>query len=401
MKRTLSTAVLVADPEEDFSLVLGGPLYQLWRRLHAAGPTLDLLMRRMIGIPLVAWLPLLVLTVYEGVAIGRVVPVPFLHDLDAHARFLVAIPLLLLAEVVIHQRIRPVVRQFVDAGIVTPEVLPSFRAAIDRAMRLRNSLAVESILAVGVFGFGWIVWTETSSLTTSTWYTIVDPAGRRFTFAGRWYLHVSIPIFQFLFYRWYFRLFVWFLFLWRVSRLDLRLTPTHPDRAGGLGFLASAPIAFALVILAQAIVVSAVIGSRILFQGETLHANRYVIAGFVILQLLLVLGPLCVFAPMLLALKRRGRREYGALAARYTREFHEKWIGGAAPPDEPLVGSADIQSLADLANSYEVVRGIGAVPFGRDTIIQVAVPALIPFVPLALTVLPAEEILKKLLGMLL
>jgi len=294
-----------------------------------------------------------------------------------------------------------VVRQFVDAGIVTPEVLPGFRAAIDRAMRLRNSLAVEVILAVGVFGFGWMVWTETSSLTTSTWYTIVEPAGRRFTLAGRWYSHVSIPIFQFLFYRWYLRLFVWFLFVWRVSRLDLRLTPTHPDRAGGIGFLASAPLAFALVILAQAIVVSAVIAGRILFQGETLHANRYVIGGFVVLQVLLVLGPLCVFTPMLLALKRLGRREYGALAARYTREFHEKWIEGAAPPDEPLVGSADIQSLADLANSYEVVRGIRAVPFGRDTIIQVAVPALIPFAPLALTVIPAEEILKKLLGMLL
>jgi len=401
MKRIPNAGPLFAEPEVDFSLVLGGPLYQLWRRLHAAGPTLDLLMRRMIGIPLVAWLPLLVLTAYEGIAFGRVVPVPFLYDLDAHARFLVAIPLLLVAEVVIHQRIRPVVRQFVDAGIVTPVVLPGFRAEIDRAMRLRNSLAVESILAVGVFGFGWMLWTETSSLTTSTWYTIVDPAGRHSTLAGRWYLHVSIPIFQFLFYRWYFRLFVWFLFLWRVSRLDLRLTPTHPDRAGGLGFLASAPLAFALVILAQAIVVSAVIAGHILFQGDTLQANRYVVAGFVILQLLIVLGPLCVFAPKLLALKRRGRREYGTLAARYTREFHEKWIGGAAPPDEPLLGSADIQSLADLANSYEVVRGIRAVPFGRDTILQVAVPALIPFAPLALTVVPAEEIIKKLLGMLL
>jgi hypothetical protein len=400
MKPTPNTGAPLAEPEEDF-FVLGGPLYQLWRRLHAAGPSLDLLARRIISIPLVAWLPLLVLTAYEGVAIGRVVPVPFLYDLDVHARFLVAIPLFLLAEVVIHQRIRLVVRQFVIAGIVTPEVLPGFRAAIDRAMRLRNSLAVELILAVAVFGFGWMVWTEASSLATSTWYAIVDPTGRRFTLAGQWYIHLSIPIFQFLFYRWYFRLFVWFLFLWRVSRLDLRLTPTHPDRAGGLGFLASAPIAFAPVILAQTIVVSAVIADRIFFQGDTLHANRYVIAGFVILQLFLVLGPLCVFAPKLLALKRRGRREYGTLAARYTREFHEKWIEGAALPDEPLLGSADIQSLADLANSYEVVRGIRAVPFGRDTIIQVAVPALIPFAPLALTVVPAEEILKKLLGMLL
>ena len=123
MKPTLNTRSPLAEPEEDFSLVLGGPLYQLWRRLHATGPALDLVMRRVIGIPLMAWLPLLVLTAYEGVAIGRV-PVPFLCDLDAHARFLVAIPLFLLAEVVIHQRIRLVVRQFVDAGIVTRRCSP-------------------------------------------------------------------------------------------------------------------------------------------------------------------------------------------------------------------------------------------------------------------------------------
>jgi hypothetical protein len=84
------------------------------------------LARRLIGISLVAWLPLLVLTAFEGVAIGHAVPVPFLYDLDAHARFLVAISLFILAEVVVHQRIHPVVRQFVDAGIVTPEALPGF-----------------------------------------------------------------------------------------------------------------------------------------------------------------------------------------------------------------------------------------------------------------------------------
>jgi len=394
-----STPVL--EEQEEFSLVLGGPLYQLWRRLHVAGPALDLLARRIIGIPLVAWLPLLVLTAYEGVAIGHAVHVPFLYDLDAHARFLVAIPLFLLAEGVVHQRMRPLVRHFVDAGIVTPEVLPQFQAAIARALRLRNSLAVELTLVVLVFSLGWMLWKEGTSLGISTWYTISDGAGQRLTVAGQWYLHVSIPIFQFLFFRWYFRLVIWVLFLWRVSRLDLRLTPTHPDRAGGLGFLAGGPIAFALVILAQSALLSALIGNRILFQGATLVSFKYEIAAFVIIQLALILGPLCVFAPTLLALKRQGRREYGALAARYTREFHEKWIGGGAPADEALVGSGDIQSLADLANSYEVVKGMRAVPFGRDTIIQVAVPAVAPLLPLVLTVVPADEILRKLLGMLL
>jgi hypothetical protein len=272
---------------------------------------------------------------------------------------------------------------------------------VGNIFRLRNSLTVELLLAVGVFGFGWLLWQEMMRLGTSTWYTIVDPAGWRLTLAGQWYVHVSIPLSQFLLYRWYFRLFVWFLLLWRVSRLDLQLTPTHPDQAGGLGFLAGGPIAFALLILAQSAFLSASIGNRILFQGASLDAFQYEIAAFVVLQILLMLGPLIVFAPTLLALKRRGRREYGVLAARYTREFHAKWIGGAAPPGEPLMGSADIQSLADLANSYQVVQGVRVVPFGRNTIIQVAMAALVPFVPLVLTVVPAAEILKRLLRMLL
>ena len=155
------------------------------------------------------------------------------------------------------------------------------------------------------------------------------------------------------------------------------------------------------MILAQSVFLAVFIAARIFFQGATLPRFQYEIVAFLVLQLVLVLGPLCVFAPALLALKRRAQREYGALASRYTQEFHEKWIGGGAPAGEPLVGSGDIQSLADLANSYDVVRGMRAVPFGRDVIVQLAVAALIPFAPLLLTVVPAEQILKSLLGMLL
>src|SRR5262245_62272810 len=54
-ERSLTTAGTLAAPE-DFSLVLGGPLYQLWRRLHISGAGLELLVRRMLVIPLVAWL---------------------------------------------------------------------------------------------------------------------------------------------------------------------------------------------------------------------------------------------------------------------------------------------------------------------------------------------------------
>jgi hypothetical protein len=120
---------------------------------------------------------------------------------------------------------------------------------------------------------------------------------------------VSIPIFQFLATRWAYRLFVWLFLLWRISRLDLKLTPSHPDRAGGLGFLAEAPIALSTLILAFATVLSAHIAARIFYQDATPFGFRYEIVAFVLLQLLAALGPLCAFSPRLVALKRRGRRD--------------------------------------------------------------------------------------------
>jgi len=386
---------------QDFSLVLGGPLYQLWRRLFLAGPALELLTRRMIGIPLVAWLPLLVLTTFQGLAVGHAVAVPFIYDFAVHARFLVAVPILLLAELVVHERIQRVVQQFLKEGLVPAETLPGFRDAIASTMRLRNSLIIEVALAVFAFGFGWAVWRGDTGLTNSTWFASIEGGHPRATLAGWWYLHISIPMFQFLLYRWYFRLFVWFVFLKRVSRLSLRLTPTHPDRAGGLGFVGSAAHAFVPVIVAQSIVLSAVVGSRIVFHGRSLVSFQYEIAAFLILELLLVLGPPCVFMRTLLDLKRQGRREYGVLAARYTSAFHAKWIEGGALPDEPLLGSSDIQSLADLANSYTVIGEMKPVPFGKETIVQVVGAAAIPLLPLALSIVPADQILQRLLGLLL
>ena len=124
------------------------------------------------------------------------------------------------------------------------------------------------------------------------------------------------------------------------------------------------------------------------------------IALVVIFMLCVVLCPLLVFAPQLAQAKRTGSREYGVLAERYVREFDAKWVRGGAPVDEPLVGSADIQSLADLGNSYQVVRGMRIVPVRKEDVLRLVGATLAPIVPLALTMMSLEELLKKLIGVL-
>ena len=141
-----------------------------------------------------------------------------------------------------------------------------------------------------------------------------------------------------------------------------------------------------------------VVANPIFFAGAKLPDFKMEIIGAVALLLLIVLGPLLAFSPCVLRAKRTGLREYGRLASRYVREFDRKWVRGGATADEPLLGSGDLQSLADLGNSFQVIREIRPVPFGRDTVIQLVVFTVIPLLPLLLTMMPLEELIRKLLG---
>jgi hypothetical protein len=119
----------------------------------------------------------------------------------------------------------------------------------------------------------------------------------------------------------------------------------------------------------------------------------------VLFLLCAVLGPLLVFAPQLSAARRKELREYGTPDESYVREFDAKWLRAAAPSNERLVGSADIQSLADLANSYEVVRTMSFAPFSKGAVLQLAAATLIPVAPLLLTMMPLDQLLKILFGL--
>ena len=389
----MNTAALT--PE--FSLVVGGPLYQLWRGTRLADDALRLLRRRILAIVLLAWAPLLLLSIAEGHAWGDGVRLPFLYDVEVQVRLLIAVPLLVLAETFVHHRMQPVVRQFLDRGLIPDAARPQFDAAIASAIRLRNSAAAEVLLIAFVYFVGVRLWRTEVALDVTSWYGSTAQGRLQPSLAGWWLGLVSVPLFQFLFLRWYLRLFIWTRFLWQVSQIDLRLVPMHPDRAGGLGFLGAVAYAFSPLLLAQGTMLSGMMANQIFYAGATLLAFRVHLVGLVAVLLFAILGPMLVFAPKLAAAKRAGLREYGALAQRYVREFDAKWLRGGAPADEPLIGAADIQSLADLGNSFEVVNGMRWVPFAGQTVLQLAITTLLPVLPLMLTMISLEELLNQLL----
>lgn len=359
----------------DFSLVLGGPLF--------------------------AWLPLLILSALEGHLLGYGVAVPFFLDLEVHIRFLVAVPLLIIAELIVHRRMRPIAQSFLQRNLIPEAALLRFERAVTSAFRLRNSALAEALLIIFVYVVGvLVIWHQYIALSAATWYGAPSAGGTKLSAAGLWYGYVSLPIFQFLLVRWYFRLLIWTRFLWHVSRIRLSLIPTHPDRLCGLGFLPNTAYAFVVLIVAHGALASAQIANRIFFLGARLPDFKFEIASLLFFLLCVVFGPLLVFSSQLADAKRTGLREYGTLAQRYVREFDFKWLRGGAPADEPFVGSGDIQSLADLSNSFEVVREIRIVPVTGNALLQLAAAMLAPILPLALTMMPLEELLKRLFDIL-
>ena len=267
-------------------------------------------------------------------------------------------------------------------------------------MRLRNSVVVEVALLVFVYTAGLWVWKHQIALGAASWYAIPDAAGMHLTPAGLWNVFVSVPIFQFILLRWYFRFFLWFWFLWRVSRLNLRLVAIHPDRAAGLGFLGRSTHAFAPILVAQGALLSALIASQILYAGQQLMAFKVEVASFLVFFVVIVFSPLAVFTPSLASAKRQGLRRYGSLASRYVGEFEEKWMQDGAAGDDQLMGSGDIQSLADLGNSYSVVQETRLVPFGVTDVTRLAAGAAAPLLPLLLTILSPDELVTRVMQVL-
>jgi hypothetical protein len=371
-----------------FSICRGGPLYHLGRRVGLLrGP--GGLARPGLALALVTWVPLLVLTVVEG-AVSSGPRIGFWQSVGTHVRLLVAIPLLFSAEAVFDRRIADVLRQIQKAGLILPRDEPRLTAAVRQAIRWRDAWGIEAALVILTAVLIVAGLRADLPLDAATWRTDADGGT---TAAGWWYVLVCIPVFQFLCWRWGWRLLIWTRFLWRLSRLDLQLIPTHPDAAGGLAGFGVAHVDLAPISLALSAVLSASYAEQILFAGVPPAAFAISLAAAIIGGTLALIAPLALFTPKLIEVKQRALLEYGTLAAGYTRAFAAKWLRTDPAPDEPMLGTPDLQSLADLGSSFELIRNMTVLPIVPSQILLLAIAAALPFAPLILLVIPLDQLI--------
>lgn len=381
-----------------FSLVIGGPFYRALQRMRLVecpGPNIR---GRTLAVVLLIWAPLLLLSIAAGTAIGDKVRIPLLYDYSIYWRIFVGLPLLLVSEIVIDPWIRRVASTFETSGIVREEDLPAYHAVLERIARLRDSSLVESFLAVLAF-FPFFLYTgqEWVSSDVSTWhgsmYGGLSPA-------GWWFALLSSPVMRFLVLRWIWRYVLWTVFLSSVARLNLNLIPTYPDLLGGLGFLLIAQRHFGILFAALGSVIAGQFANSIAYSGASFAAAEVPMIVFIVLSVLVVLGPLTVFSPKLFETQRRGLGEHGRAARRLTSEFDAKWVTHPHPR-ESMLGNPDPSSLIDYISSYQVIRQMKIMPISKTLVIQVALQAAAPLAIVWFFATPLDQIVKTLLKMLM
>ena len=386
---------------QPLQLFEGGPLWRLLLRTRLVVPPRAMLVRRIAALVALTWLPLVVLTLAAGSAFGRV-ELPFSRDLVVHVRFLLAVPVLILGEVMLQRSLTGVLRYLGMSGAVPPSEEPKLVNILETARGRRDSLLVELLLLAVAFGGAALAFSQTRELFLglSSWRMHPVAAGGELTAAGMWHAMISVPLFQFLLLRWLWRLLIWAGVLRGISKLDLGVVASHPDHAGGLGFIGIGQIGFAGFVFAINAVIAASIGEGVMHGAYTLAAQRGAIVGAIVISLVLVLAPLAVFIGPLSRARAVGRLRYGALASHHGRYFEERWLATEDPPTKEILEAPDISSLADVQPGFDRVYRMRPLLVGRSEIVPLALAAALPYAPLALLVMPLSEILKKLLGAL-
>lgn len=388
---------------DNFSLMRGGPTYRFVRALGRLTPSIHL-DRLMLGLlVLLSFLPMALLAWRDGTLLGGGVELPLLDDYYTLARFLVAMPLLVLAARFSDRTLRGTMWQLFRGGLVAPGHHARFARVLARAHRLRDGWLPECLCLVPAFLPSFALLLQPGLIPVqlpelTTWR--FDAAGRP-TSAGAWLHFAAAPLFRFLVLLWLWRLLLWSWLLWRFSRMHLDLRPAHPDLCGGLRFLGLAQCRFAVLSAAGAILLCGYGANQMLHAGQSLHGLRYLIFGYAIVSTLL-LAPLALMSIAMARAKRHGLARYDALGHGLAKAFDTKWKRNAAPAaSSAMLDSPHPSALADFSGVYGNIVGMSLVPVTRWHMLRMVLAALVPFVPLAFIAMPVDELAPQLVQILM
>jgi hypothetical protein len=374
-------------------VLFDGPLQDLGRRLGLVRGTNTFGLGVALG--LTTWAVLFVLALLQG-SFDKFFSMAVL---GVHVRLLLAVPLLFLCETWVAPRMADFVRNLVGTGVVTEKDKPALAAIIRRIGRLSDPWLAEVFFLLLAFGIPlseWVFGVQALPGQSGSVATLLTETGGHFGPVLGWYLLFCLPLFRFLILRWLWHLVLWCYFLWRVQKLDLQLIPTHPDQTAGLGYLEVVHEHFVPLAAAVSMVYSACFAENITSGAMPFETLTLLIPLVFLAVAVLFVGPLFIFSSKLWCCRINGWSAYMGMASRYVNTFDRKWIQGENPAAEPLLGTPDMQSLADLNNSVNIVRELRWIPAGKRLLFSLAAAVIVPLLPLLLLKYPLAELAAKL-----
>jgi hypothetical protein len=374
----------------EVSLVRGGPFYRAEQMLGLIHPSRWNLGRRIAALIAISWLPLFLITAL----LNPTGLYSLLMDYRVHSRLLVAVPALLIGEIVMDLRFREIFAYIRQADLLKAPDTTYMDGVVATLGRLRDAFLPELIVLVAI-----IVRIATSYrglVDTTPWMGQESGGDFHFTAAGWYSVLVSAPVWDFLLGLALWRWLLWAFFAFQLSRRDLQLTPTHPDQRGGLGFLGVTVSAFAPTAFALTSVIAATLRHNIVRHGAHLKDFKLDAIVLAIIVVLVALGPLLFFVPSLTALRRRGVLEYGVLGQLQSTEFEEKWILHRAGHEVDFFMAPEINALTGFGNKYEKIEQLQPFPADIPSLYGLAASVVIPALFVILTEIPFAVVLKDL-----
>jgi len=321
------------------------------------------------------------------------VPEPLLQHFGVHVRFLVAVPLFIIDDALAQWVLEEIIPYFVHSGLVRDADRQRFAAIVESARHWRDGwrpLVGIAGIVIALIVVSPAVW-DAHELS----WAVSDPPLRALRFGIFWFRYVSLPIFLTLVLVWLWRLALSTALMWRISRLDLALVPTHPDEAAGLGFLEAVPMAF----IAPAFAISAVLSGRwahdVIYHGVTLSSLAISMGTFVVATALLILVPLLVFMRPLGAARRIALFEYGTLVGEQHRRLRRRWILNELLSDDAMLDAPELGPGAYSGRLYDAVWRMLPIPVGKRSVLAILALIALPLVPLVAAEMHLGDALMK------
>lgn len=391
-----------------FDLVHNDRFTRLLQQLRLMGADGAGVRRRLIAIPIIMYLPQLLLAAIDGVLFTSEPSASFLLDFAAITQYLVAIPLLLAADLLINPIVGDVVQHFRNSGVVRVDDREPFDGYCARAQRLVRSGRVDIMFLIGalLFAWSWIIpdlQRAAAEPDFLAWQVIRSEGGVRLSLPVLYAGVIASPFFLYLHFRWIWKAMIWTWLLRKVSRFHLRVHSFHPDRSGGLYFLSRAQGAFGILIFSVGCVIASTVGYNMLIKQADVMAiaNILVLIPYVVGAPLVFLIPLLFFTPQLFWEKQKGLLEYSRLGTAFSWEFDARHLSDqrietpkpapkpvSRPGDFLEQGGNDIQTYNNYLQSFEAVRGMRVMPFDLSSLMQLVGAAAGPMLPLLTPFIP-------------